>query len=336
MRCAGDMTGGFKSAEGGRERLVTYAQSCTQGAMRGGAGAAQVSDDAFSEGHGARWRRRRRVIGVVELGSGRKGLAVAGEFGVVLQLETNQRGLASAGVIGGQQMERQRRWRGCSTMLDGEPQAVGPAGEIEVGITPGPEVTAAAQRLAGNGGTALAGMVDEEDGGVEGDSQFTQCGENGGDLAGVIFIGALEAYERIKDQQLGALAGERKVESVQVLGTVETERGVEDESDIECGEVGAARVRDTLDATFDLMRRVFSREDEHRPGTGDREAAQARTTGGDRDRQLQRQKCLAALGGSADHTDRRSAPQRLDEPVRLVCGEVLKLSGADHAQCCHG
>ena len=55
-------------------------------------------------------------------------------------------------------------------------------------------------------------MVDEEDGGVEGACQLTQCGENGGDLAGVIFIGALEAYERIKDQQLGALAGERKVE----------------------------------------------------------------------------------------------------------------------------
>ena len=109
-------------------------------------------------------------------------------------------------------------------------------------------------------------MVDEEDGGVEGACQLTQCGENGGDLAGVIFIGALEAYERIKDQQLGALAGERKVEPVQVLGTVKTERGVEDEPDIECGEVGAACVRDALDATFDLMRRVFSREHEHRPG----------------------------------------------------------------------
>ena len=187
---------------------------------------------------------------------------------MVLQLETNQRGLASAGVIGGQQMERQRRWRGCSTMLDGEPQAVGPAGEIEVGIAPGPEIAAAAQRLAGKGGAALAGMVDEEDGGVEGACQLTQCGENGGDLAGVIFIGALEAYERIKDQQLGALAGERKVEPVQVLGTVETERSVKDEPDIECGEVGAARVRDALDATFDLMGRAFSREDEHRPGTG--------------------------------------------------------------------
>ncbi len=151
-------------------------------------------------------------------------------------------------------------------------------------------------------------MVDQEDGGVEGACQLTQCGENGGDLAGVIFIGALEAYEWIEDQQLGALAGERKVEPVQVLGTVETERGVEDEPDIECGEVGAAHVRDALDATFDLMRGVFSREDEHRPGTGDREAAQARTTGGDRDCQLQRQKCLAAFGGSPDETDSRSAP----------------------------
>ena len=173
-------------------------------------------------------------------------------------------------------------------MLDGESQAVGPAGEIEVGIAPGPEVAAAAQRLAGKGGAALAGMVDQEDGGVEGACQLTQCGENGGDLAGVIFIGALEAYEWIEDQQLGALAGERKVEPVQVLGTVETERGVEDEPDIECGEVGAAHVRDALDATFDLMRGVFSREDEHRPGTGDREAAQTGLTGGDRDRQLQR------------------------------------------------
>ena len=307
MRCAGDATGSFKSAQGDRERLVTHAQSCTQGAMGRGAGAAQVSDDALGEGHGGGWRRR-RVIGVAEVGLKRKVLAVAGEYGVVLQLETNQRRLARAGVIGGQQMERQRRWRGCSTMLDGEPQAVGPAGEIEVGIAPGPEIAAAAQRLAGNGGAALAGMVDEEDGGVEGACQLTQCGKNGGDLAGVILIGALEAYERIKDQQLGALAGERKVEPVQVLGTVETERSVKDEPDIERGEVGAAGVRDALDATFDLMRRVFSRENEHRPGTGNREAAQAGTTGSDRDRQLQGQECLAAFGGAPDHADRGSAP----------------------------
>ena len=140
MRCAGDATGSFKSAQGGGERLVTHAQSCPQGAMRSGAGAAQVSDDALSEAHGGRWRRHRRHIRGAELWLNRKGLAVVGKFGVVLQLKTNQRGLASAGMIGGQQLERQRRWRGCGTMLDGEPQAVGPAGEIEVGIAPGPEV----------------------------------------------------------------------------------------------------------------------------------------------------------------------------------------------------
>ena len=150
MRCAGDATGSFKGAEGGGERLVTDAQSCTQGAMGRGAGAAQVSDDALGEGQGGGWRRRMRIIRVVRLGLNRKVLAVAEEFGVVLQLEANQRGLASVGVIGGQQMERQRRWRGCGSMLDGEPQAVGPAGQIEVGIAPSPEVAGAAQRLAGN------------------------------------------------------------------------------------------------------------------------------------------------------------------------------------------
>ena len=109
-------------------------------------------------------------------------------------------------------------------------------------------------------------MVDEEDGGVEGDSQLHAVRREWRRLGGRHFhVGALEAYERIKDQQLGALAGERKVEPVQVLGTVKTEPGVEDEPDIECGEVGAARVRDALDATLDLMRRVFSREHEHRP-----------------------------------------------------------------------
>ena len=108
--------------------------------MGRGAGAAQVSDDALGEGQGGGRRRRRRVIRVVRLGLNRKVLAVAGEFGVFLQLETNQRGVASAGVIGSQQMERQRRRRRCGTMLDGEPQAVGPAGEIKVGIAPGPEV----------------------------------------------------------------------------------------------------------------------------------------------------------------------------------------------------
>ena len=107
--------------------------------MGRGAGAAQVSDDALGEGQGGGWRQRRRVIRVAG-GLNRKVLAVAGEFGVVLQLETNQRGVASAGVIGGQQMERQRRRRRCGTMLDGEPQAVGPAGQIQVGIAPGPEV----------------------------------------------------------------------------------------------------------------------------------------------------------------------------------------------------
>ena len=129
MRCAGDATGGFKSAEGGRERLVTHAQSCPQGAMGGGACAAQVSDDTLSESDGGRWRRG-WLVGVAELV----------EFGVVLQLKTNQRGLARAGMIGGQQLERQGRWWGCGTMLDGESQAVGPAGEIKVGIAPGPEV----------------------------------------------------------------------------------------------------------------------------------------------------------------------------------------------------
>ena len=89
-------------------------------------------------------------------------------------------------------------------------------------------------------------MVDQEDG-AEGACQLTQCG-GGGDLAGQSFSSARWRRQNGSRINSGALAGERKVEPVQVLGTVETERGVEDEPDIECGEVGAAHVRDALDA----------------------------------------------------------------------------------------
>ena len=46
-------------------------------------------------------------------------------------------------------------------MLSGKLEVVVVAGDVEVGVTPGPEVTAASQRLTGIAGCVFAGMVDE-------------------------------------------------------------------------------------------------------------------------------------------------------------------------------
>ena len=70
-------------------------------------------------------------------------------------------------------------------MLDGERDAiVGVAAQIEVGIAPGVEFGRSAQGLTGTDGTGtLPGMVDDGDGDSVTPLQFTQEGEQWGDVA---------------------------------------------------------------------------------------------------------------------------------------------------------
>jgi hypothetical protein len=76
-------------------------------------------------------------------------------------------------ILGGEQLEAHwLRGRGC-TVFDGQQQFLSSSHEVEVGVTPGPEVAATAESLAGKLGCVLAGMVDENDGGVEGAGELS-------------------------------------------------------------------------------------------------------------------------------------------------------------------
>ena len=92
---------------------------------------------------------------------------------------------------------------GGGAMLDGERDAiVAVAAEIEVGIAPGVEFGRSAQGLTGaDGASALPGVVDDGDGDCVAALQFAQEGEQRGDLAADILIDAMQAHERIEDQQ---------------------------------------------------------------------------------------------------------------------------------------
>ena len=88
-------------------------------------------------------------------------------------------------------------------MLDGQDDAiVTVAPEIEVGIAPGVEFGRSAQGLTGaDGAGALSGVVDDGDGDGVAPLQFAQEGEQRGDVAADILIDAMQAHERIEDQQ---------------------------------------------------------------------------------------------------------------------------------------
>ena len=88
----------------------------------------------------------------------------------------------------------------CSTVSDDAIVAV--AAEIEVGIAPGVEFGRSAQSLTGaDGAGALPGVVDDGDGDGVTALQFAQEGEQRRDFAADILIDAMQAHERIEDEQ---------------------------------------------------------------------------------------------------------------------------------------
>ena len=159
-------------------------------------------------------------------------------------------------------------------MLNGELEAVVFASDVEVGVTPSPEVTAATQSLTGIAGSVFAGMVDESNGSVESARKFSKGREDRGDLASVVFVGRLKAHVGVEYQKLGLMVGKGETEPLEVLGAVESEGSFHDEPDIKRGEVGVTCEGEAFDATAYLVGRVFGGEEENRTRAGHPEATQ--------------------------------------------------------------
>ena len=121
----------------------------------------------------------------------------------VIGLEVGLDGPQGEGVIALGEFERDAGDGRGGAMLDGERDAiVGVAAEVEVGITPGVEFGRSAQGLTGpDGSGALPGVMDDGDGDGAASLQSTEEGEQRGDLAADILIDAMQAHERIEDQE---------------------------------------------------------------------------------------------------------------------------------------
>ena len=190
-------------------------------------------------------------------------------------------------------------------MFDGQNDAiVTVASEIEVGITPGVELRRSAQGLTGaDGACTLFGMMDERHGDGVAALQFAQEGKQRGDVATDILIDAMQAHERIEDEQPRLQPGDGLFEPRAVSLEIEAQTGRGDHLHVELGETDAGGGADAFEAAADDVQGIFGGIEQDAAGAADREAAQAGDAGGDGDRQIEGEEGFAALGLAADDAD---------------------------------
>src|SRR6266545_2572122 len=211
------------------------------------------------------------------------------------------------------ELEPQRGRSGRGAVLDLELEgAVGrEAAEVEVRVAERVEVGAAAEADAGVAGGGLAGVVDEEDGGPGRTGELAQTVEDDAHLRGRVLVGAVEAAERIEEQEPGPRGGERGLETVEAVG--EAHR-VDDHVDGQVLERPAAGARQAAEARGDDGVRVLGAEEDDGTGREDAEASGARCAGGDGDAEVEGEEAFAALGRAAEDARSRLEEETIDDP----------------------
>src|SRR6185295_12783434 len=192
------------------------------------------------------------------------------------------------------------------------------ATQVEVRVAPRVEFARAAQRLASaHLRAALARMMDEHDGNAVSALELAQVREQRGDLAGVVLVDAVQAHERIEDQEPRAQFGDGLGERVAVALDVEPHRGRGDDLDVEVSERATSGARDAREPLAHDVERVLGGEEQYPAGARDGEAPHTGRARGDRHGEVEREEGLAALRLAADDSDGLITPQLLDEPATI-------------------
>jgi hypothetical protein len=255
-----------------------------------------------SEEAGAKiWRRRRGSFGVDEDES-------------------------STAILSGER-EAQGIGRGCRAVLDGDGDVIGVSAEVKGRVGPGVKVTGAAESLTCAAGGGLACVVDDDDGSVVLALHFAEKGEECGDFGGAVFVNAMEADERIEQDDAGLMQSQGPVDAKPVAVEIEAERWCGDDTEGQVGEVEVAAGAEACEALLHRRRGVLRHVEENGPGVVDGEAAEARSVARNGEDELEGEPALAAFGGSADDADAGSCPGGIDEPAAEGVG-VGELSGA--------
>jgi hypothetical protein len=207
---------------------------------------------------------------------------------------------------------------GSCAMLDGDGEMIAEATDVKGAVGPGVEVAGAPEGLAGVcPEAALLGVMDDEDGDIVLALHFPEEGEESGDLAGAVFIDAVEPDEGIEEQDAGTVGAEGTIDAGAIAVEIETERGSSDDIERDPCEVESAVEAETGKAELNVGGSVFRHVDEGRPRVVHGEATKAGGVTGNRQSQIQGKPAFATLGRAADDTDTGASPEGFDEPSAL-------------------
>jgi hypothetical protein len=185
----------------------------------------------------------------------------------------------------------------CCAVLDGEGEDVSLAGatQVEVTVTPGVQLGATSEGLSGaEVGGALAGMVDEDDGGLMVALQTTQVVEQRSHLGGDVFVDAMEADEGVEDEEGWTQDPDGVIEALAISVEVEAQGGCGDDLEVEVGQFQVGGGADAFESLSDGGEGILGGEEQDPPGSSHGETTETGGSGGDGHGHVQSEERLAA------------------------------------------
>jgi hypothetical protein len=238
----------------------------------------------------------------------------------------------AAGVVGGEE-QIERIGRGGGAVLDRDGELVLGATHVEGAVGPGVKIAGAAEALPSLGarGAILAGVVDDENGDVVLALHLTQKGEEGGDIAGAVFVNAMKSDERVEQEQARSNRTEGASEARAIAVEIEAKRRGGDDLEGEGTDIQLAVAAESQETLLHGLGAILGEVEENGPGIVDGEATEARSRGSDGEGEIECQPALATLGCAANDSHTGASPEGFDEPA-AVGSEIGEEGGADGGQ----
>jgi hypothetical protein len=172
------------------------------------------------------------------------------------------------------------------------------------------QIARSAQALSGLRGAAVfPRVVHDEDSEVALTLKLTQVAEQLGDLARVVLIDPVQAHERIEDEHLRREPHDRVAQPRAIDLAVEAQRRCGDDVKRDILEPESAVSADADEAFLDDGRRVLGHVEQDRAGFVDVEEIERERLRSDREREIEGEPRLAALGRTAEDADARASPE---------------------------
>jgi hypothetical protein len=231
----------------------------------------------------------------------------------------------------GFEAEVERLRRRMLSVLDSQLEQLAVAGEIGIGVAPGPEVARSAEALSGASAAVFAGVVDEKDGDAEAALEGAEVGEESGHVGGVVFVQAMEPDERIEHEEARFVLLDGSGETVELGREIEPHVAEIEEVEVDAAEVEPTALGEPGDARTRAGEGILGEVDEDGSGPRHGEAAEGRRAGGDGEREIEGHPRLTTLRMPSKDADTGLGPEGGDEPGggSRLGGEIGDVDGGE-------